>query len=129
MRLALDPRARRLLRRLPRNTVYSAMELILLSLLALQCARLVWTLVTPLGPVGDWKAGSALRAVAQDKEAARLQAAVTDGLKAFEFALRRRVEGEAGDPVRLGATDEVPAAFRALVEEYYRSLARGGRER
>jgi general secretion pathway protein C len=64
MRLALDPRARRLLRRLPRNTVYSAMELVVLSLLALQCARLVWTLVTPLGPVGDWKAGSALRPVA-----------------------------------------------------------------
>ena len=64
MRLVLDPRARRLLRRLPRNTVYSVLELILLSLLALQCARLVWTLVTPMGPVGDWKAGSALRAVA-----------------------------------------------------------------
>nr|WP_295371306.1 type II secretion system protein N [uncultured Sphingosinicella sp.] len=64
MRLALDPRARRLLRRLPRTTVYSAMELALLSLLALQAARLVWTLVTPLSPVGEWKAGSALRPVA-----------------------------------------------------------------
>jgi len=64
MRLALDPRARRLLRRLPRNTVYSAMELLLLSLLAVQCARLAWTMVTPLGPVGEWKAGSALRPVA-----------------------------------------------------------------
>lgn len=63
MRLALDPRARRLLRRLPRNTVYSAMELALLSLLALQCARLVWTIVTPLKPVGDWRAASALRPV------------------------------------------------------------------
>lgn len=69
MRLALDPRARRLLRRLPRNTVYSAMEIILLSLLALQCARLAWTLVTPLGPVGDWKAGSALRPVAPGSSA------------------------------------------------------------
>ena len=61
MRLALDPRARRLLRRLPRTTVYSVLELILLSLLAMQCARLVWTLVTPLGPVGDWKTEAALR--------------------------------------------------------------------
>jgi len=69
MRLALDPRARRLLRRLPRNTVYSALELLLLSLLAIQCARLVWTLVTPLGPVGDWKAGSALRQVAPGSSA------------------------------------------------------------
>lgn len=64
MRLALDPRARRLLRRVPRSTVYSAMELALLSLLALQCARLVWTLVTPVGPVGEWRAESAVRAPA-----------------------------------------------------------------
>ncbi len=61
MRLALDPRARRLLRRVPRTTVYSAMELALLSLLAVQCARLVWTAVTPVGPVGDWKSPGALR--------------------------------------------------------------------
>jgi general secretion pathway protein C len=61
MRLALDPRARRLLRRLPRTTVYSALELLLLTLLAMQCARLVWTIVTPVGPVGEWKAPGALR--------------------------------------------------------------------
>ena len=61
MRLALDPRARRLLRRLPQNTVYTAMELVLLSLLALQCARLVWTIATPVNPIGNWQADSALR--------------------------------------------------------------------
>ena len=61
MRLALDPRARRLLRRVPRTTVYSVAELALLSLLAMQCARLVWTIVTPVGPVGDWKVSAALR--------------------------------------------------------------------
>lgn len=60
MRLALDPRARRLLRRLPRTTVYSVLELFLLSLLAIQCARLVWTFVTPLGPVGEWKTAASL---------------------------------------------------------------------
>lgn len=64
MRMALNPQARRLLRRMPRTTVYSALELILLSLLAMQCARLVWTIVTPVGPIGDWKAASALRPVA-----------------------------------------------------------------
>jgi general secretion pathway protein C len=63
MRLALDPRARRLLRRLPRTNVYSVLELILLSLLAMQSARLVWTLVTPLGPVGEWKTAATLRPV------------------------------------------------------------------
>jgi general secretion pathway protein C len=62
MRIALDPRARRLLRRVPHTTVYSALELFLLSLLAIQGARLVWTIVTPVGPVGEWKAPSALRA-------------------------------------------------------------------
>ncbi len=61
MRLVLDPRARRLLRRVPRTTVYSAMELVLLSVLALQCARLFWALVTPVGPIGDWEAPAALQ--------------------------------------------------------------------
>ena len=65
MRLALDPRARRIIRRLPRNTVYSALELLLLALLAVQCARLFWLFLTPLEPVGDWKTESALRPVQQ----------------------------------------------------------------
>lgn len=63
MRLVLDPRARRLLRRVPHTTVYSAMELLLLSLLAVQCARLVWAAVTPVGPVGEWRSAAALRAL------------------------------------------------------------------
>ena len=63
MRLGLDPRARRLLRRVPRTTVYSAMEIVLLSLLAMQCARLVWTIVTPVDPIGEWRASSAMRPV------------------------------------------------------------------
>jgi general secretion pathway protein C len=58
-RLALTPRVRVivLLRRL---TVYSATELILLVLIAVQAARLIWTLAAPLGPVGDWRSASAL---------------------------------------------------------------------
>ena len=59
------------------------------------------------------------------EEVERLQTAVVDGLKDFEFALRRRVEGATTRP-RLGGADEVPAGFRQLVEEYYRSLARPG---
>lgn len=55
MRLALDPRAWRLLRRLPRTNVYSLLELLLLSLLAIQAARLLWAIVTPVDPVGDWR--------------------------------------------------------------------------
>ena len=55
MRLSLDTRARRLLRRLPVVSVYSVAEIALLSLLALQCARLAWAVVTPVSPIGEWK--------------------------------------------------------------------------
>lgn len=55
MRLSLDNRAGRLLRRLPVVNAYSAAEIALLGLLALQCARLLWATVTPVGPVGDWR--------------------------------------------------------------------------
>ncbi len=65
MRIALDPRARRLLRRVPHTNVYTAAELALLSLLAIQCARLVWTALTPVGPVGDWRAADTLRPLPQ----------------------------------------------------------------
>ena len=57
------------------------------------------------------------------QELAELQAAVSEGLRRFEFDLRRKVEGEAGD-VRLTGSDDVPAEFKSLVEEYYRSLAK-----
>lgn len=62
MRIALAPR-RLLLLRLPRTTVYSALEILLLTLLAVQCARLFWTLVTPVDPVGDWRSSSAMQAI------------------------------------------------------------------
>ena len=55
MRLVLDARARALLRRLPVTTVYSGLELLLIVVLAVQCARLAWVLVTPVGPIGDWR--------------------------------------------------------------------------
>lgn len=55
MRLVLDARARAFLRRLPATTVYTALELLLIALLAVQGARLVWALLTPVGPVGLWR--------------------------------------------------------------------------
>lgn len=62
MRWQVNPRAERLLARLPRVTVFTALELVLLALLAVQAARLVWALVTPVGPIGDWRPPSALAA-------------------------------------------------------------------
>lgn len=55
MRLFMDGRARRLLRRVPVVNIYSAAELLLLVLLAVQVARLVWVLATPVGPLGEWR--------------------------------------------------------------------------
>ena len=57
----------------------------------------------------------------------RLEQDVLERLKAFEFALRRRLEGDATKPLA-GAQDQVPPRFRELVEEYYRSLARTGKK-
>ncbi len=55
MRLEIDARARRLIARLPHKTIYGAVELALLALLAVQGARLVWTVVTPVSPLGNWR--------------------------------------------------------------------------
>ena len=55
MRLNIDARTRRILRRLPVVNVYSLAELLLIAGLATQCARLLWTLVTPVSPLGDWR--------------------------------------------------------------------------
>ncbi|KQT32738.1 type II secretory protein PulC [Sphingomonas sp. Leaf412] len=54
MRLKFDARARAILRRLPVVNVYSALELALLAGLAAQGARLLWTIVTPVAPLGAW---------------------------------------------------------------------------
>jgi general secretion pathway protein C len=56
-RFALTPRGR-LIERLPRLTAYSAAELLLLVLLAVQAARLIWTFAAPIGPLGDWRSAS-----------------------------------------------------------------------
>jgi general secretion pathway protein C len=55
MRLVLDYRARQWLRRIPRYKVYTIAELLLLAVLAVQCARLLWVIVTPVDPLGDWR--------------------------------------------------------------------------
>ena len=56
-------------------------------------------------------------------ELQRLQSLVAEGLKRFEFGLRRQADADANTIV-LSGSDEVPEEFRTLVQEYYRSLAR-----
>lgn len=58
MKLSLRPSARAWLRRWPAVNPYSVLELLLLAVLAVQCARLLWAVVTPVGPLGDWRIAS-----------------------------------------------------------------------
>ena len=61
----------------------------------------------------------------EDKRAeATLRTQVVEGLKAYEFAMRRANGDEAGSRVLLERSGEVPPAFKAMVEEYYRSLSK-----
>jgi len=72
------------------------------------------------------------RAFGDPKGLEQLQSQMIDGLKNFEFGLYRSLGlGEQGKPA-LGATAPVPAEYRAMIEEYYRSLAdtkQGARKR
>jgi len=54
----------------------------------------------------------------------KLQQSLIEGLKAFEFALRRQVDGNDRTRPVLGASGDVPAGFRKMVDEYYRSLSK-----
>ncbi len=60
------------------------------------------------------------------EEIQRLQAALLEVAKRFEFSFRRRVEGD-HDELLLRGSEEVPPGFEERVEEYYRALARGRR--
>lgn len=55
MRHDFNTRTRRMLRRLPGTNIYSALQILLLAALAVQCARLLWVIVTPVGPLGNWR--------------------------------------------------------------------------
>jgi hypothetical protein len=54
---------------------------------------------------------------------AELQAAVLDRMKRFEFNLRKKADDN-GQELALSGSDEVPAAFRTSIEEYYRQLSK-----
>ena len=55
MRLTLHPRLSRVVRSLPQGGPLAWLEILLLVVLAVQLARLVWTVATPVGPLGRWK--------------------------------------------------------------------------
>jgi hypothetical protein len=57
------------------------------------------------------------------EELARLQTFVAEGIKRFEYNLRRQAGADA-DRATVAGAEDVPPEFRALVEEYYRSLSK-----
>jgi hypothetical protein len=61
-------------------------------------------------------------------EAARLQTQVAEGFRRFEFDLRRKLGAAGADQLLLGGSDDTPAAYKKLVEDYYRALAREGKK-
>jgi hypothetical protein len=57
-------------------------------------------------------------------EATRLQGQLVEGFRRFEFNLRRRLGAAGADQLLLSGSDDTPAAYRKLVEDYYRALAK-----
>ena len=41
--------------RLPRGDLFTWIEMLLWTLIAVQLARILWTVLTPVGPYGDWR--------------------------------------------------------------------------
>jgi hypothetical protein len=69
------------------------------------------------------------RAFGDPKGLDQLQSQVIEGVKSFEFGLARALGlGAEGKPA-LGARATVPAEYRAMVDEYYRSLAGGAKKK
>jgi len=64
MSQSLDDRVQRMLRRLPRTRWFTVLEIILITVLAVQCARLVWAVATPVGPVGEWQSDAGVPTLA-----------------------------------------------------------------
>ncbi|MGE3844376.1 MAG: hypothetical protein AB7I50_22660, partial [Vicinamibacterales bacterium] len=60
-------------------------------------------------------------------ELQRLQTFISEGLKRVEFGLRRQAEAREQGEVLVAGSEQVPEAFRQLVEQYYRSLSQDGR--
>jgi hypothetical protein len=74
--------------------------------------------------IGDLRQLESGRPFADPARLAQLQAQALERLKTFEFTLYRRLGLDDAHRPTLGAPAQVPPGYRALVEEYYRSLGR-----
>jgi hypothetical protein len=64
------------------------------------------------------------RAFNDPEELSRLRSSVVQGVKEFEFSLRRAVVGVEADRPALGGNENVPAGYRDMVNEYFKSLSK-----
>lgn len=82
-----------------------------------------------LTPVDD--VVKALRAMGDEKNLKNpaglqeLYSTAVQKFKALEFEIRKRVD-TSNEQLFLSGSEEVPASFRTLIEEYYRTLAKKG---
>lgn len=59
------------------------------------------------------------------EEVLRLQSQLVEGMKQFEFQLRRDFAIDEENEILLYRAGEVPDEYKALVAEYFRALSRG----
>ena len=75
--------------------------------------------------IGDLRRLESGRPFNDPRAMEELQRSVIEGLKTWEFKLWRSLAQNGGDNrPALGAPSQVPSEYRALVEEYYRSLSK-----
>ena len=64
-------------------------------------------------------------AYANPQNVAGLEQSIADNVKRFEYTLRRKLDANENQ-VFLSGSDDVPEQYRKQVEQYYRSLSKGG---
>jgi hypothetical protein len=74
--------------------------------------------------INNMRALDSARVYTDFDEAARLQTQLAEGFRRFEFDLRRKLGAAGADQLLLGGSDDTPAAYKKLVEDYYRALAK-----
>ena len=72
----------------------------------------------------DMVALEAARMPADVAGTAQLQGQLVQGLRRFEFDLRRKLGASTAEQLFLFGSDDAPAEYRKLIEDYYRALAK-----
>jgi len=74
--------------------------------------------------VRDMAALEAARIPTDPAGIAELQGQLVQGLRRFEFNLRRKLGASTAEQMFLAGSDDAPAEYRKLIEDYYRALAK-----